>query len=293
MLSKEQFISKISNPHSINESDTVALKEICNQSPYFVTAQLLLLKGLKNIDSINYENQLHTTAAYVQSREMLYHLLMKEALQENIKTAEEVIETGQIETTTPVTQVDEQEKGDDEPIQTNEVVSDLEQQILEEALATSLAYDIEKSYSEVDKTEEIEKEEKKGIEEPKGTKQTLNKNERTSFTSWLKQLNESETEDLEVKKDKKESEEDIISRFIKNEPKIGEPKKEFFSPENIARMSLVENSDFVTETLAKIYAKQGNIPKAISAFQKLSLKYPEKSTYFAAQIKNLEEQLKK
>jgi tetratricopeptide (TPR) repeat protein len=47
----------------------------------------------------------------------------------------------------------------------------------------------------------------------------------------------------------------------------------------------------VTETLARIYEKQGNLQKAIDAYRKLALKYPEKSAYFAALSRSLEEQL--
>ncbi len=44
---------------------------------------------------------------------------------------------------------------------------------------------------------------------------------------------------------------------------------------------------FVTETLAKIYLKQGMYKQAILAYEKLSLKYPEKNIYFAAQIEEV------
>ena len=61
----------------------------------------------------------------------------------------------------------------------------------------------------------------------------------------------------------------------------------FFSAIETAKKSLDENDDFITETLAKIYKEQGHYDKAIDAFEKLILKFPEKSTLFASQISDI------
>jgi hypothetical protein len=84
---------------------------------------------------------------------------------------------------------------------------------------------------------------------------------------------------------------DIISNFIHNEDQIVPKRAEFFSPAKAAKNSLKDKDDLVTETLANIYAAQGNIEKAISTYEKLSLLHPEKSTYFAALIGKLKRQL--
>lgn len=48
-----------------------------------------------------------------------------------------------------------------------------------------------------------------------------------------------------------------------------------------------ESPEFVTETLAKIYIRQKLYKQAILAYEKLSLKYPEKNIYFAGQIEEV------
>jgi hypothetical protein len=48
------------------------------------------------------------------------------------------------------------------------------------------------------------------------------------------------------------------------------------------------NSQLMTETLAKVYLEQKKFENAIQAYRILSLKYPEKSGFFADQIKRIE-----
>lgn len=79
---------------------------------------------------------------------------------------------------------------------------------------------------------------------------------------------------------------DLIDKFIASNPKIHlSDKFEYEEPQNLTQNEVSES--VFTESLAKIYIKQGQYEKALHIFEKLNLKYPEKSTYFADQIRFL------
>jgi hypothetical protein len=80
----------------------------------------------------------------------------------------------------------------------------------------------------------------------------------------------------------------LIDRFIQQETPPPVRKAEFFTPQQAAKRSLDDSAGLVSETLARVYEKQGNFQKAMDAYRKLALKYPEKSAYFAALSKELE-----
>lgn len=90
--------------------------------------------------------------------------------------------------------------------------------------------------------------------------------------------------------DKKETK--IIEKFIREEPQISTPRPEKLDVENKARKSTEDKLDMVSETLAKIYTEQMLYHKAIDTYQKLRLKYPDKSGYFAARIDELEQKIR-
>ncbi len=87
----------------------------------------------------------------------------------------------------------------------------------------------------------------------------------------------------------------LIDKFLASNPRaIRRKTTEENSTEtaeriDVAEKSTTESDELITETLANIYFQQKNYEKALNAYQKLSLKYPEKSVYFATRIKEIED----
>jgi hypothetical protein len=114
--------------------------------------------------------------------------------------------------------------------------------------------------------------------------------EELNFFDWLETKNTPAAAIPETNKPAKNLDKfGLINQFIEKQPSISRPKQEFYSPERAMKRSEEFSTSIVTETLANIFRTQGHFEKAIISYQKLQLKFPEKSTYFASLI----EQIKK
>jgi hypothetical protein len=128
-----------------------------------------------------------------------------------------------------------------------------------------------------------------------------------SFSEWLKlaafkpiKRNDSIEEvppvSLDATKEKEEMstlsrkrKEEIINSFIETKPKIKVSPSKNIEKIDLSKQGIITQESLMTETLARVYVEQKNYKKAKQAYRILSLKYPEKSGFFADQIRAIQQ----
>ena len=95
-----------------------------------------------------------------------------------------------------------------------------------------------------------------------------------------------ESTESEISDREKSINDSLIDKFIKEQPGITfQPEEEYFDEDIVSEDE--KEKEFISEILAELYWKQGDPIKAIRTYEKLSLKFPEKNTYFADQIEKI------
>jgi hypothetical protein len=289
-----QHPGKVVNPVQTNQ-----LEDVLEEYPYFQAARALHLKGLKNLNSFKYNNALKVTAAYTSDRDILFDFITSEEFLQNsisdtisgktpLNDQEIISEEVFPDMKNDITMIEESE---DEPLPRSAKDADA---ILDPSLFTSKDPEIDKNIALEKKRAEAELE--------LGRPLAFTKKEKYSFGEWLqitslksvkqKKLNPAEDtysgkkeiyfplEEEGLKRKKFE----LIDKFIKTNPKIL-PGKNVTSNVDIKESTTLDKNELMTETLAKVYLEQKKYKKAIQAYKILSLKYPEKSGFFADRIK--------
>lgn len=280
-MTKGEFINYIESPNMLNTEAQEFISKLQTEYPYFQSAQILLSKAYQNTENLNFESQLKKAAIYAADRSLLQNLL---------RESEEVKETS--DSGRPIDLYIKEKENNKEIERKRENGSEdeiLEKQILASAINSSFLQEADDEIPEIDKLIENQGIEKEQVEQETiiSTKDSFEQERKYSFSEWLKLYEQEEVPSMvksQTLSSSQETQTDDDNQLVKSKM----AKQEFFSASKMARLSVQENDDLVTETLAKIYADQGNTEKAIAAYKKLQLKYPEKSSYFASRIKEIE-----
>ena len=272
-MDSKQIIGYIKMPERLQGEAVKDMEALAADYPYFTIGQALLAIAYQNTNDSHYEKQLRIAAATIPNRDKLrlFSVIAKHRLESkpeipalpdefvptaNVSSSEEPIET------------------QEEPIQEEQNTS-----IIREKVFIIPEIDLSSSQEELSAEMALLEEKRKSLDELKSI-----------IAARLREIEEEkQKKEIEQPKPKKLSRKELIDKFIFENPSISRPKAEFYNPISVAQNSIIDQENIVSETLAKIYEQQGYVEKAISIYEKLGLKYPEKSRYFAAQIERLKE----
>jgi len=300
-MNSKNFTYLLQNPEAVSPDQTEDVKNIIHQFPYFQSARALYLKGLKNQESFKYNKELKITAAYTTDRSILFDFITSETFNQNeisqfIKTNSEhlldidvAIEDISINKKVVIDETSQ------EDIQNN--LDSLDPKLFQpkskKSEPTNFILDESETIEAVTpqtKTQHASAEDLLHLGKPL----VFDKSEVHSFNEWLKltsvktisrNVNIKTEDQSEVERKKKFK---LIDEFISKNPKL-KPSKVSTNTHNLAKEQLIQPEELMTETLARIYVEQKNYKKAIQSYKILCLKYPEKSSFFANQIKAVEQ----
>jgi len=267
----ENLTYLLQNPTDIDTPKTQQLDEIINEYPYFQSARAIHLKGLNKTNSFKYNQALKKTAAYTIDRKVLFEFITAQYFSIN----SEIKNNKEVETISPETT----------EILQKEIVASFSDQNVETEETSEISTDLTTI------KEEDHKPNKQASEILEiGKPIQFNSSEPHSFNEWMQLISQKPIEREKKSKEpiekptKIEGKFQLIDRFIESKPKIKPVDKSTVSL-NVIFERDTESESLMTETLAKVYLEQQKFESAIKAYRILSLKYPEKSGFFADRIK--------
>jgi hypothetical protein len=308
-----ELLKYIEDPQSLTKHSVKQLQKLVTDFPYFQPAHILLSMAAKKWDASAYQQSLKKTAIVVTNRSHLFNLIHQfeiEALPQTKEIAEDIPEVKIEETKAEsgahelnilkATEVSSEQAQEEKNPPANKPALNPEE-ILEQEIGNQVVNAfVEK---EILKTPELNRPKPKEAESFVEWLSLLKKNNGQTYQQIEEQVQSEKQRNRTLKpkeeksippetpanQNKKEKNRALIDKIIESSPGIIRSKEDqkFFAAEIKAKESLLENEHLVTETLARIYALQGSVNKAVRAYEILSLKFPQKSAYFATLIEKL------
>jgi len=280
-----EFIYLLENPAVITSEQTRELEDILVKAPYFQAARAIRLKGLKEHQEFSYNTALKKTAAFTTDRSILFDFITSAEFNQN-KIAKQIRE--QEERLKQITVYEAEEVHGKRSLDIDEAIK-MKQSESERVMDPALFERPAPAENKHDTPGEAEESSEKQLEIGKPLE--FDGKESHSFSEWLKltkaePVKREEEEAILETNESRQRKFELIEEFISKNPKI-KPGK-IANKVNLASESVTAPESLMTETLAKVYLEQNNYKKAIQAYKILILKNPEKSGFFADQIRAIE-----
>lgn len=249
-----------STKESYSSQELAELARICEEYPYFQLGGMLALKAMHQANDKAFYTCLPQVSTLVLDREVLFDFVYSEYQTQETKS---IVPKMKVPSSEPkATPATEKQK------------SELQEQI-------------DKRMREIEEART-----QKQVAEAEAKPEPVAKSTPVADTATSdsdKKSTKQEPAERQLKPVDRGSVIDFIDKFIKANPGIRKPEDKDYQPEvNQANKSLEENYELVSETMAELYLKQGHTGKAKKIYEKLILIYPEKSTYFANRISEIE-----
>ncbi len=324
-----RFVAGIDLP---GPGDLEGLRELTALFPWFHSAHLVLLKGLRANSDIRFNSQLKASALSVSDREVLYHYLFlspaetapvpENPAREELAAPVAEVSAPEEEVVSPVVEVVQDEPDEirdtvEIPAEDEVVLMPEEKEVrdagqaeelpgpeLHEAEAEAstglrtreeLVAEIEARLKELESYRQVTVEEQKPglVDEMVAAVDPAPEYVPSPEPAELLELIPDTVAEVEAPEEKL-SPADLIDRFIMVSPTIERMSPKEYQPvRDITEQGSDEPGKFITETLAKIYVTQGYYTRAIDIYEKLALQVSGKKCYFAARIEKIKSIYKK
>ncbi|MDD6895742.1 MAG: tetratricopeptide repeat protein [Prevotellaceae bacterium] len=244
----------IKHPETMDRDTLYELRSALALYPYFQTVRLLMLQNLFILHDPSFDEELRRAAAYISDRKVLFRLV--EAAHYGLRN------------TAKQTQKQEKQPKEKEKQEAESRTISLIDNFLD-----NIPVD----------TAPAEKRHRR----PTPADATID------YVAYLMELDDAEPHPTEQPEKPQLKGHSLIDNFIENDKgKIVLSDTVEFTPQLDANEGETggkqPDDGFFTETLARIYIKQGRYSKALEIIQRLSLIYPKKNAYFADQIRFLQ-----
>ena len=225
------------------------LRSLLALYPYFQTARLLLLQNLYLLHDPTFDEELRRASAYITDRRVVFKMIEGRHYEyRNMMRQQKVAKP--------------------KPVENEDRTSTLIDNFLDQ---------IPKDYEE-----EID---------PKPKRKPTPADAAVDYISYLVEVEPEGTQEMPGEMPKMFGQ-DLIDSFINDDKgkfTLSDTPEYRPEPQSIAQNDEIEvGGEFFTETLARIYIKQGRYSKALEIIRRLSLENPKKNAYFADQIRFLE-----